>query len=303
MDEQQWLAQRFEAHRSQLRAMAYRMLGSASEADDALQEAWLRLRRSDISSVQNLGGWLTTVVGRVCLDMLRSRTARREEPLDAQLSDTVDLQVDDPEQEALLSDSIGLAMLVVLDTLAPAERLAFVLHDMFAVPYREIAPILDRSTAATKMLTSRARQRIQMTETIPDASPARQRAVVNAFLAASRGGDFEALVAMLDPNAVLRSDHIAVQMGAATELRGATSVATFMSGHAQAARPALVDGAVGAAWAPGGTVRAIFNLTVADGKVTAIDVIADPVRIDQFKVQFLPHRQAAQRRGGTRPIS
>jgi RNA polymerase sigma-70 factor (ECF subfamily) len=285
VDEHEWLAQRFEEHRPQLRAVAYRMLGTVSEADDAVQEAWLRLHRSDVATVQNFGGWLTTVVGRVCLDMLRSRTARREEPLEA-ASDAVDSSAE-PENEALRADSVGLAMLVVLDTLTPAERLAFVLHDMFAVPYRDIAAILDRTPAATKMLTSRARRRIQTADSIPDTDPVRQRAMVTAFLAASRNGDFDALVTMLHPNAVLRYDDTALRMGAMAELRGADGIARQFAGRAQAARPAMIDGAAGAAWAPGGTLRGVFAFTIVDGTITAIDVFADPERIEQFDVEFI----------------
>ena len=285
MDEHEWLAQRFEEHRPQLRAVAYRMLGTVSEADDAVQEAWLRLHRSDVATVQNLGGWLTTVVSRVCLDMLRSRTARREEPLEA-ASDAVDSSAE-PENEALRADSVGLAMLVVLDTLTPAERLAFVLHDMFAVPYRDIAAILDRTPAATKMLTSRARRRIQTADSIPDTDPFRQRAMVTAFLAASRNGDFDALVTMLHPNAVLRYDDTALRMGAMAELRGADGIARQFAGRAQAARPAMIDGAAGAAWAPGGRLRGVFAFTIIGGTITAIDVFADPERIEQFDVEFI----------------
>ncbi len=222
MDDHDWLAARFEAHRSHLRAVAYRMLGSPSEADDAVQDAWLRLARADTSGVDNLGGWLTTVVARVCLDMLRARTSRREEPLeeplDAHLPDPVVRHADgvgvDPEQEALLAEGVGLALLVVLETLAPAERVAFVLHDLFAVPFDQIAPVVGRSSAAAKMLASRARRRVQGAAPVPDTDLSRQRAVVDAFLAASRGGDFGALLALLDPDVVLRADRAAVDVGA-----------------------------------------------------------------------------------------
>ena len=227
MDEHEWLAERFEANRTHLRAVAYRMLGSLSEADDAVQEAWLRLSRSDTSGVENLGGWLTTVVARVCLDMLRSRKSRREEPLDAHVPEPIVSREDgiDPEHEALLADSVGLALLVVLETLAPAERLAFVLHDMFAVPFDEIAPIVGRSPTAARQLASRARRRVQGAATVPDADLTRQREVVDAFLAASRGGDFDALLAVLDPDVVLRADRAAVPAGASREVRGAAAVA------------------------------------------------------------------------------
>jgi RNA polymerase sigma factor (sigma-70 family) len=276
-----WLAERFEGHRAHLRAVAYRMLGSASEADDAVQEAWLRLDRADTSDVQNLGGWLTTVVARVCLDMLRARRSRREEPHGTQPPEPTPGGEGgiDPEREALLADSIGPALLVVLDTLAPAERLAFVLHDMFAVPFDEIAGILGRSPNAAKMLASRARRRVQGAAAVPDADLARQRAVVDAFLAASRGGDFEALLAVLDPEVVLRADGAAVGAGASREVRGAAAVAGAFSGRARFARPALVNGAVGAVWAPGGRPRVVFGFTIAGGKVVGIELLADPERL------------------------
>ncbi len=295
MDDHDWLAERFEENRSHLRAVAYRMLGSLSEADDAVQDAWLRLSRADTSGVDNLGGWLTTVVARVCLDMLRARTLRREEPLeeplDAHLPEPIVRHADgvgvDPEQEALLADSVGLALLVVLDTLAPAERVAFVLHDMFAVPFDGIAAIVGRSPNAAKMLASRARRRVQGAAPVPDADLARQRAVVDAFLAASRGGDFDALVALLDPEVVLRADRAAVQAGAAREVRGAPAVAGQFSGRARFARPALVDGAVGAVWAPGGRPRVVFGFTITRGKIVAIDLLADPKRLRQLDLAVL----------------
>jgi RNA polymerase sigma factor (sigma-70 family) len=280
MDERDWLARRFEDHRGRLRAVAYRMLGSASEADDAVQEAWLRLSRSDADAVENLGSWLTTVVARVCLNMLEARRSRREEPVGGDLPDPVAHRGDDhdPEQQALAAEGVGLALLVVLDTLTPAERLAFVLHDLFAVPFEEIAPIVDRSPAAARQLASRARRRVQGAPP-PDADLARQRAVVDAFLAASRQGDFEALLALLDPDVVLRADPAAVRTGAAAEVRGAAAVAGTFSGRAQTARPALVDGAPGAVWAPGGRPRVAFGFTVADGRILAIDLLADPERL------------------------
>jgi len=289
MDEHDWLAERFEEHRAHLRSVAYRMLGSLSEADDALQEAWLRLSRADTNDVKNLGGWLTTVVGRVCLDMLRSRKARREEPLGAHVPEPVVGRADgsDPEQEALLADSIGFALLVVLETLTPAERIAFVLHDMFAVPFDEIAPIVGRSPNAAKMLASRARRRVRGAATVPDADRTRQRAVVDAFLAASRGGDFAALLALLDPNVVLRSDGAAVLTGTAKEVRGAPAVARTFSGRARAAQPALVNGAAGAVWAPGGQPRVVFDFTITDGRIVAIDMLADPARLRQLEMAVL----------------
>jgi RNA polymerase sigma-70 factor, ECF subfamily len=289
MDEHDWLAERFEADRSRLRAVAYRMLGSRSEADDAVQEAWLRLSRADTSGVENLSGWLTTVVARVCLNMLRSRSSRREEPLGAQLPDPAASHPDgvDPEHEALQADSVGLALLVVLDTLAPAERLAFVLHDMFAVPFDEIAPIVGRSEAAARQLASRARRRVQATATVPETDRSRQREVVGAFLAASRGGDFDALLAVLDPDVVVRADHAAVQVGAPKEIRGAAAVAANFKGRARAAQPALVDGLAGAVWAPGGQPRVVLSFTITDGKIVAIDLLADPTRLGELDLEIL----------------
>ncbi len=295
VDEQDWLAERFEENRSHLRAVAYRMLGSRSEADDAVQDAWLRLARADPSRVDNLGGWLTTVVARVCLDMLRARTSRREEPLeeplDAHLPDPIVRHADgvgvDPEQEALLAEGVGLALLVVLDTLAPAERVAFVLHDLFAVPFDEIAPIVGRSPNAAKMLASRARRRVQGADPVADADLSGQRAVVDAFLAASRGGDFAALLAVLDPDVVLRADPTAVRAGASAAVRGAAAVAETFSGRARLARPALVDGAVGAVWAAGGRPRFVFSFTITRGKIVAIDILADPERLGQLDLAVL----------------
>jgi RNA polymerase sigma factor (sigma-70 family) len=289
MDEHGWLAERFEAHRSHLRAVAYRMLGSPSEADDAVQEAWLRLSRSGAEGVENLGGWLTTVVGRVCLDMLRSRTSRREESLDAHVSEPVVTREDevDPEHEALMADSVGSALLVVLDTLAPAERLAFVLHDMFGVPFEEVASIAGRSPAAARQLASRARRRVRGATASSEADLARRREVVEAFLAASRGGDFEALLAVLDPDVVLRADGAAVRLGATGEVRGAAAVAETFSGRARAARPALVDGVPGLVWAAGGRPRVVFNFTIRDGTIVEIEMVADPERISQLDPSIL----------------
>ena len=254
MNEREYLAERFEEHRTHLRAVAYRMLGSLSEVDDAVQEAWLRLSRADATGIDNLGGWLTTVVARVCLDMLRSRQSRREEPFtpDAPEPVATGTSGSSPEQEALLADSVGLALLVVLDRLTPAERLAFVLHDMFAVPFEEIAPIVGRSAEATRQLASRARRRVRGGAAAPDPDLVRQREVVEAFLAALRGGDFEGLLAVLDPDLVVRADMAA---GAATEIRGAAVWAkgAVAYGHmARLMRPALVDGAIGLVMAPRG---------------------------------------------------
>jgi RNA polymerase sigma factor (sigma-70 family) len=289
VDEHDWLAERFETHRPHLRAVAYRMLGTASEADDAVQEAWLRLSRAETSGVDNLGGWLTTVVGRVCLDMLRARQSRREEPLDAHLPDPDIGPRDgiDPEREALLAEGVGQALLVVLDTLTPAERLAFVLHDMFAVPFDRIATILGRSPAAAKMLASRARRRVQGAAPDQGVDRRRQRAVVEAFLAASRGGDFDALLALLDPDVVVRADRSAVQAGASAEVRGAAEAAGTFAGRARLAQPALVDGAVGAVWAPGGQPRVVFGFTITHGRIVAIDILADPERLDQLDLAVL----------------
>jgi RNA polymerase sigma factor (sigma-70 family) len=289
MDEQQWLAERFEAKRPHLRAVAYRMLGSSTEAEDAVQEAWLRLSRSDTSGVENLGGWLTTVVGRVCLDMLRSRKSRREESIETQVADPIVSGPNgaDPEHSVLLAESIGLALLVVLETLAPAERVAFVLHDLFAVPFDEIAPIVGRTPAAARQLASRARRRVQGGAAAPDADRARQRAVVDAFLAASRGGDFRALLALLDPDVVLRADSAAVQVGAAKEVRGAAAVAETFSGRAQTAQLALVDGVVGAVWAPGGRPRVVFGFTIKRGKIVEINLLAEPERLGRLDLVVL----------------
>jgi len=289
MNEHEWLAEQFEAERPQLRAVAYRMLGPLSEADDAVQESWLHLSRSDTSGVENIGGWLTTVVARVCLDMLRSRNSRREEPLGAHVPEPIMSHQDgiDPEDEALLADSVGLALLVVLETLAPAERLAFVLHDMFDVPFDEIAPIVGRSPTAARQLASRARRRVRGAATVPDADLTRQREVVDAFLAASRNGDFDALLALLDLDVVLRADHAAVHAGASREVRGAPAVARQFSGRARFAQPALVNGAVGAVWAPRGRPRVVFGFTITRGKIVAIDILADPKRLRHLDLAVL----------------
>ena len=288
MGEREWLAERFEEHRTHLRGVAYRMLGSSSEADDAVQEAWLRLSRSDTSAVENLGGWLTTVVARVCLDMLRSRQSRREEPLDAQAPESIverRVQID-PEHEAILADSVGPALLVVLETLAPAERISFVLHDMFAVPFDEIASIVGRSPAAARQLASRARRRVQGAS-VSDAEHSRQREIVEAFLAASRGGDFAALLAVLDPDVVLRADRAAVEMGASREVRGAAEVAETFSGRARAAQPALVNGAMGLVWIQRGRPTVVFGFKTSLGKIVEIDLLADPKRLRELDVSVL----------------
>jgi RNA polymerase sigma factor (sigma-70 family) len=287
MDEHEWLAQQFEANRSHLQAVAYRMLGSLSEAEDAVQESWLHLSRSDTSGIENLGGWLTTVVARVCLDMLRSCHSRREESLEVSGSIAARDGGIDPEQEALLADSVGLALLVVLDTLSPAERLAFVLHDLFAVPFDEVAPIVERSETATRQLASRARRRVRGATTAKDPDLARQREVVNAFLAASRAGNFDALLTILDPDVVFRADHVAVSAGASGEMRGAASVAQQFVRRAQGARPALVDGAVGLVVVRQGRLFLVLNLTFTNGKITEINAVADPARLRQLRLSLL----------------
>ncbi|MEV5482542.1 MULTISPECIES: RNA polymerase sigma factor SigJ [Streptomyces] len=292
MDEHEWLAERFEENRSHLRAVAYRMLGSLTEAEDAVQEAWLRLDRSGADGVENLGGWLTTVVGRVCLDQLRRRTARREDPLEVHVPEPVvrRLDADGPEDAAVLADSVGLALLVVLETLSPAERLAFVLHDMFAMPFDEIAPIVDRTPAAARQLASRARRRVQGTAPAPDADFARQREVVDAFLAASRGGDFDALLAVLDPDVVLRADAGAARGGLSKLVRGARAVveqALTFSRFAPFARPALVNGAPGLVTAQGGQPLAVMGFTLPHGKIVEINILADPARLERLDLTFL----------------
>jgi len=290
MDEDEWLAWRFEEHRSRLRAVAYRMLGSLSEADDAVQEAWLRLSTADTSDVENLGGWLTTVVGRVCLNMLRSRTTRRENPLGPRLPDPIisPERGVDPEQEVLLTDSVGLALLVVLEMLPPAERLAFVLHDMFAVPFDEIAPIVGRSPAAARQLASRARRRVRGTAPRPRGDPARQREVVDAFFAAARGGDFDALVAVLDPGVVLRSDGGARRR--ASVIRGPEDIAhqaLSFAAPARLVRPALVNGAPGVVVTVRDRPVSIMGFTVVDGRIAAIDVLTDRDRLSRLDLTVL----------------
>jgi RNA polymerase sigma factor (sigma-70 family) len=291
VDDKQWLAERFEAHRTRLRAVAYRMLGSVSEADDAVQEAWLRLSRSEADEIENLGGWLTTVVGRVSLNMLRSRRTRREEPLDAvHMPEPIVDRVDgtDPEHEALLADSVGLALLVVLEMLSPAERLAFVLHDMFAVPFDEIARIVDRSPEAARQLASRARRRVRVEETVPDPDPETQREVVEAFLVAARDGDFDRLVAVLDPDAVLRAD--LGPAAASGEVRGAEAIArqavTF-SRLGLAMELALINGAVGVVTRQDGEPFSVTGFTVSAGRIVAMDILADPERLRRLDLTLL----------------
>jgi RNA polymerase sigma factor (sigma-70 family) len=291
VDENEWLADRFEEHRAHLRAVAYRMLGSLTEADDAVQDAWLRLSRAGTGEVGNLGGWLTTIVARVCLNMLRSRNLRREEPLGVHVPDPIisPYQELQPEEEALLADSVGLALLVVLDTLGPAERLAFVLHDMFELPFEEIAPMVGRTPAAARQLASRARRRVQgASRPAPDRGLGRQREVVDAFFAAARGGEFDALVAVLDPDVVLRIDAGARRPAASLAIHGAAAVARqALSGLATALRvaqlrPTLVNGAAGVVVTVRGRPVAVMGFTIADGKIAEIDAIADPERVGQI---------------------
>jgi RNA polymerase sigma factor (sigma-70 family) len=290
MDERDFLAEQFEEHRSRLRGVAYRMLGSLSEADDAVQEAWLRLSRTDSDEIENLGGWLTTVVARVSLNMLRSRTARREEPLAGRLPDPLIDRADgiDPEHEALLADSVGLALLVVLETLSPPERLAFVLHDIFAVPFDEIAPIVDRSPEAARQLASRARRRVRAERTVPDADLGTQREVIDAFLAAAREGDFDRLVAVLDPDVVLRQDFGPV--GGLREIRGAATVAGQALSYAQIGldiRPALINGVAGAVAFRYGQPFSIGAVTVRNGKIVELDFLGDPDRLRELDLRIL----------------
>ncbi|TQF03002.1 sigma-70 family RNA polymerase sigma factor [Kitasatospora acidiphila] len=293
MDERDWLAAQFEEHRPRLRAIAYRILGSLSEADDAVQDTWLRLNRTDAQTVENLGGWLTTVVSRVCLNALRSREHRREDPLDAVVErDGLDDRRErgiDPEEEALLADSVGLALLVVLDTLSPAERVAFVLHDMFAVPFEEIGPLIDRTPATTRQLASRARRRVKGNPP-PESDLVRQRKVVSAYLAATRAGDFDALLALLDPQVVLRADTAVGPSPTPILLRGAQTVAKAAlasTGRALTTQLALLDGSVGLVMAPHGRLALVLAFTMADGKITEIDVIAEPERLPEVELAVL----------------
>jgi RNA polymerase sigma factor (sigma-70 family) len=288
MTELDWLAGRFEENRDRLRGVAYRMLGSAAEADDAVQETWLRVSRSGADDVENLAGWLTTVTARVCLNILQARRSRPEEPAGAQPPELAGLREgQSPEDQALLADSVGLALLAVLDTLSPAERVAFVLHDMFAVTFEEIAPIVGRSPTAARQLASRARRRIQGATPATDADRARQRKVVTAFLAASHRGDFAALLELLDPDVVLRADQAAVRIGAPGQLSGARDVAGRFSGQAQAAQLALIDGLAGLVWATRGQPRVVFTFTITSGRVAAIDMTADPGRLRRLDLAIL----------------
>jgi len=295
----EWLVQRFEENRTHMRAIAYRLLGSVNEAEDAVQEAWIRLIRYDTRDVENLGGWLTTVVSRVCLDMLRARASRREESIGEHAPEPVaNRQVGgDPEQETLLADSVGLALLVVLDRLAPPERLAFVLHDIFAVPFAEIANILGRSTVSARQLASRARRRIQGSTPASPGHLASQRRVVDAFLSALRAGDLDGILAVLDPDVVRRADHVAVPSAADREITGAALVAKEALSHVkevQFARPAIVDGSVGIILAPRGQLFTVIRCTVTAGKIVEMDVIADPDRLRQLELAVLDNVPAAR---------
>ncbi len=300
MDENAWLAERFEEHRARLRAVAYRMLGSITEADDAVQDTWLRLSRAGAGDIENLGGWLTTIVARVCLNMLRTRTARHEESLEVHVPDPVispdgELQ---PEDEAVLADSVGLALLIVLDTLAPAERLVFILHDMFAVPFEEIAPLVGRSPAAARQLASRARRRMKGADLPdPDVDLARQRGVVDAFFRAARGGDFDALVAVLDPDVVLRGDFGTRRAAASRVVRGADAVArqALMFAHpGSLLHPVLVNGAAGVVITLGGRPTTVMGFTVAAGKIVEIDAIADRERVRRVAAAVLADVEGEQ---------
>jgi RNA polymerase sigma factor (sigma-70 family) len=296
MVENEWLVDRFEEHRAHLRAVAYRMLGSLTEADDAVQEAWLRVSRAGADDVENLGGWLTTIVSRVCLNMLRSRNVRREDAVGAHVPDPVIRSVGEllPEEEAILADSVGLALLVVLDTLTPAERLAFVLHDMFQLPFDEIAPMVGRTPEAARQLASRARRRVKGADLrAPDTDLARQRTVVEAFFAAARGRDFDALVAVLDPDVVLREDYGAWRPAASTVVRGAEAVARqalLFSNPAAELHPALVNGAAGVVVTVGGRPFAVMGFTVHDDRIVEIDAIADPERVRRVAAAVLTDR-------------
>ena len=294
MDDQGWLTERFEENRPRLRGVAYRMLGSLSEAEDAVQEAWLRLNRIETATVENLGGWLTTVVSRVCLDMLRSRKSRREGPIGAQVTEPSVVRGEgaDPEGEAVLADSVGVALLVVLETLTPAERLAFVLHDLFAMPFEEIGPIVGRSPEAARQLARRARRRVRGAPAAPDVHRERQREVVEAFLRAARSGDLEGLLAVLDPDAVVRIDAAAAVSGTAREVRGAATWAKQFVAFSRRLRfvqpaPALINGSVGLILAPGGKLSRALTFTFTNAKVTQVEVIGDPARLRELDIAVL----------------
>lgn len=286
MSNQDWLTSQFEASRPRLRSLAHRMLGSHAEADDAVQETWIRLDRSDSGAVDNLNGWLTTVIARICLDRLRSRRARREDldDFEGDAPTAATVVEHDPEHEALVADSVGAALQVVLDLLTPAERVAFVLHDVFGVPFEHVADVVGRSPDAARQLASRARRRVQGSGATPAVDLVRQRELVTAFLAAARDGEFDALLALLDPNVVLRPDAAALRMGSLQEMRGATEIASALSGGAQGAQIAVVDGLAALVWAPGGQVRGVIAFTIDHDRIAAIDVTGDPERIAQLDV-------------------
>ncbi len=288
MDETQWLAERFQEHRRHLRAVAYRILGSGWEADDALQETWLRLSRADTSGIENLRAWLTTIVARVSLNMLSARESRAEDSVGVRPPATIAVRDEshDPEYQAILADSVGLALLVILDTLTPAERLAFVLHDMFDVPFDDIGAIIERSPVAARQLASRARRRVRNTAAAPVLDPNRQQETVAAFLEASREGNFQALLGMLHPDAVLRADLTAVNRGAPAGIRGAPATAEAFMGRFRGVRPAIVDGAAGAVWAPGGRPLVVFTFVLTSGRIAAVDLVADPERVHEFDIDI-----------------
>src|SRR5215813_1344820 len=289
MSEQDWMAERFEAHRTRLEQVAQRILGSRSEAGDAVQEAWLRFSRSDGNAVENLGGWLTTVVARICLDMLRARQARREEPGVEPLAEAERLAPPvEPDHDALTADAVGVALMLVLERLAPAERVAFVLHDLFDMPFEEIARILDRSLVATRQLASRARRRVQGTGESADPEAGADRQLVEAFLAASREGDLSRLLVILDPNVVLRGDVTAVHLGGKPEIRGAADVAAFFKGRAQAAKPALIDGTLGILVAPHGRLLLVLRPTIVDGRIAELEAVANTESLARLSIQELP---------------
>ena len=287
------LADEFEAHRARLKSVAYRMLGSRAEAEDAVQEIWLRLARADARGIDNVGGWLTTVTARLCLDMLRARKARREEPLEDANSDAFGLETGlaqpaaSPEDEIAMADSVGLAMLAVLETLTPGERVAFVLHDVFAVPFDDIAPIVGRSPDAARQLASRARRRVQGARPADHADRARRRKIVDAFIAASRGGDFEALLKLLDPEVVMRGDETAARLGGHAEIRGAHAVAQFFKGSAQAAKPALIDNRVDIAVVPGGRLLVVLHIEIARGRIAGIEAVANPAALERLDLEIV----------------
>jgi RNA polymerase sigma factor (sigma-70 family) len=288
MPDTDWLAQRFEEHRPRLTAVAYRMLGSSGEADDAVQDAWIRLNRSDADAIENLGSWLTTVLSRVCLNILQARRSRPEVAFGPDMPEPAagPSAGSDPEHEALLAESIGFALLIVLDTLSPAERIAFVLHDRFGVPFEEIAPIVGRNTPAARQLASRGRRRVQRQDTGPDSSTLQHAKLVDAFLAAARNGEFDRLLALLHSDVVLSADETAAQMGAAQEIHGVADVAAF-SRRARGATPALLDGAAAAAWIVGGQLRVVYRFTTSGDKITTIDLIADPAHLRQLDLVIL----------------